>query len=121
MCHLIDGQSVGQPSQEVRGRRCRFLSGHAVSESWEDVATALDLHNDGRPNSAAAYMTVLGARAEDPWWSPAQGVVWRCSTCEEAVRDFGLDCGGPDHRGSGHAVTCSRHTADVLAWEALWS
>lgn len=97
------------------------LRSRGQGEDWEDVATALELHSDGRPDSVAAYLTVLGIREDDPWWSPARGVLWTCSTCEEAVRDYGPDCGGPDDRESGHAVTCSRHAADVLAWEALWA
>jgi hypothetical protein len=97
------------------------LRARGSGESWEDVAAALNVHNDGQPDCAAAYLTVLGVRADDPWWSPARGVVWTCSTCEEAVRDYGPDCGGPDDRESGHAITCSRHAADMLAWEALWS
>lgn len=97
------------------------LSARGAGESWEDVAQALNLWNDGCPDSVAAYLTVLGVRSDDPWWSPARGVLWTCTTCEEAVRDFGPDCGGPDDRESGHALTCSRHVADVLAWDALWA
>ncbi len=97
------------------------LRARGEGESWEDIAIALDLHSGGQPDCAAAYLTALGVRAEDPWWSPARGVAWRCTTCEEVVRDYGPESGGPDDRESGHALTCSRHAADVLAWEALWA
>lgn len=97
------------------------LRARGTGEAWEDIAEALDVRSDGRPDCVAAYLTVLGVRGDDPWWSPARGVVWTCTSCEEAVRDFGPECGGPDDRESGHAVTCSRHAADVLPWEALWA
>ena len=96
------------------------LRARGLGEAWDEIATALCLASDSRPDAAAAYLTVLGVRAGDPWWSPARGVLWTCSTCAEVVRDFGPDCGGPDDRESGHAPTCSRHTAGVMAWEALW-
>lgn len=97
------------------------LRARSVGESWQDVAIALDVQHEGGPDGTAAYLTTLGVRSEDPWWSPAHGVVWTCSTCEQAVRDYGPESGGPDDRESGHEWSCSRHVADVLAWEALWS
>lgn len=96
------------------------LHARGQGEDWPQVATALCLSHDGQPDSAAAYLTVLGVRAGDPWWSPARGVLWTCGVCEEVIRDFGPDCGGPDDREAGHAPTCTRHTSDVVAWEALW-
>lgn len=97
------------------------LRARGLGEGWDEVATALDMHNEGRPDCAAAYLTVLGMRVDDPWWSPSTGVAWTCSTCEEVVRDYGPDVGGPDDREAGHAVTCSRHAAEVVAWDALWA
>jgi hypothetical protein len=88
---------------------------------WEEVAVAMELRHAGRPDASAAYLTTLGTRSEDPWWTPARGVLWACTTCEEVVRDFGPEAGGPDDREAGHASTCSRHTGEVLAWDALWS
>ncbi len=60
-------------------------------------------------------------RAGDAWWSLSRGVLWTCSSCQEAVRDLGPDTGSPQQRESGHAPTCSRHSVDVIAWEALWA
>jgi hypothetical protein len=97
------------------------LSARGLGETWEEVASALELQSEGRPDCAAAYLTALGIRADDPWWSPSAGVAWTCLTCEEVVRDYGPDAGGPDDRESGHAVTCSRHAAEVVAWDALWA
>lgn len=97
------------------------LAARGAGETWEDVAQALMLRNGNEPDAAAAYLAALGVRQEDPWWSPARGVAWTCVTCEEVVRDFGPEAGGPDDRESGHAVNCSRHAGEVVAWEALWA
>ena len=97
------------------------LRARGSGESWEAVATALGLDSDGGPDVAMAYLMVLGVRADDPWWSPATGVQWICGSCGEAVQDFGPECGGPDDREAGHAVTCARHLAAVVTWEELWA
>ncbi len=97
------------------------LVARGAGEAWEDVAVAFGQQVGGRPDAAAAYLCVLGVRGGDPWWSPSRGVLWTCSSCEEAVRDLGPDAGSPEERESGHAPNCSRHSADVVAWEALWA
>ncbi len=128
----LTDNSEPAPLAAVRGARelalaCQRLVKHyaldarGAGETWEEVAVALGLRSDGRPDSAAAYLSVLGVGRDDPWWSPARGVVWTCTTCQEAVRDYGPECGGPDDRESGHGLGCSRHTAEVVAWEALWA
>ena len=97
------------------------LRARGAGESWESVATSLGLTTDGGPDVAMAYLMVLGARAEDPWWSPATGVKWTCRSCGEAIQDFGPECGGPDDREAGHAATCARHLAAMATWEELWA
>jgi hypothetical protein len=97
------------------------LRARGAGESWDDVARALAVESDGRPDAAAAYLTTLGVRTDDPWWSPARGVAWTCEVCEQVVRDYGPDMGSPEDREDGHAHSCSRHAADMLAWEALWA
>lgn len=130
--NTLETAAEGAPLASTRAARAldramqRLTIEHALrargaGESWDDVALALDVASDGRPDAAAAYLTTLGVRADDPWWSPARGVVWVCEVCEQAVRDYGPDMGSPDDREDGHARSCSRHAADVLAWEALWA
>lgn len=97
------------------------LRARGTGESWETVATALGLASDGGPDVTTAYLMVLGLRADDPWWSPATGVLWTCCSCGAAVQDFGPECGGPDDREAGHADTCARHLAAVATWEQLWT
>lgn len=101
--------------------RQQALLARGQGEDWEQVAAAMELRHAGEPDPSAAYLAVLGTRSEDPWWTPARGVLWRCAHCLEVVRDFGPDVGGPDDRESGHASTCGRHTGEQLAWDALWS
>ena len=97
------------------------LRARGVGESWEAVATTLDLTAEAGPDVVTAYLMMLGNRLDDPWWSPSTGVTWTCSSCEESIRDFGPECGGPEDREAGHAATCSRHLAAVAAWDALWT
>ncbi len=97
------------------------LAARGAGEAWEDVAVALGQRVGGQPDAAAAYLRVLGVPAGGTWWSPSRGVLWTCSSCEEVVRDFGPEAGGPEDRESGHAPDCSRHSADVVAWGALWA
>ena len=97
------------------------LLARGAGESWRDLAMALGLEADGSPDVHATYLLLLGSRDDDPWWSPATGVLWLCTACEEAVRDFGPDCGGPDDRESGHAPTCARHLRALTEWKAQWS
>lgn len=97
------------------------LRARSAGDDWLAVADALELTDGESPDAAAAYLAVLGVRSDDPWWSPARGVVWTCTCCESVVRDFGPDGGGPAEQEAGHAPTCSRHAADVVAWEALWA
>lgn len=101
--------------------RMHALRARGQGEDWAEVAVALEARHGGQPDASAAYLTVLGTRSDDPWWTPARGVLWTCSTCEEVVRDFGPEVGGPDDRESGHATTCARHTGEQIAWDALWA
>lgn len=110
---------LGQELQQQL--RQQALLARAHGEDWTEIASALELRHSGEPDPSAAYLTVLGTRSDDPWWTPARGVLWTCATCEEVVRDFGPEVGGPEDREAGHAITCSRHTAEQLAWEALWT
>ncbi|MCU1691884.1 MAG: hypothetical protein JWM64_975 [Frankiales bacterium] len=112
-------RQLGHELQEQLRLQALRARGHG--EEWEEIAAAMDLRHGGRPDASAAYLTALGTRSDDPWWTPARGVLWTCTTCEEVVRDFGPQVGGPEDRESGHATTCSRHTGEQLAWEALWS
>jgi hypothetical protein len=96
------------------------LRARGAGEGWDEVAVALGLVDEDRPDCMAAYLAVLGVRADDPWWSPARGVSWTCASCGARVRDFGPECGGPDDRETGHEPTCSRHRSELAAWEAMW-
>lgn len=129
---LLVTATVPQPLPAVGAARSllaalrRELVKHALAargsgESWEGVASALQLTRDGGPDGLCAYLTLLDGRGEAPWWSPAHGVLWTCSSCGASVRDYGPESGGPDNRESGHASTCPRHSADVRAWEVLWA
>lgn len=98
------------------------LQARGAGEGWDEIAVALELTAVGdRPDALAAYLTVLGVRADDPWWSPARGVEWRCRSCAQVIRDFGPECGGPDDSEAGHAPSCSRHNADLSAWMEMWT
>lgn len=101
--------------------RCQALRARGDGEGWAEIAVALELNDDGRPDASAAFLTVLGPRNDDPWWTQVSGVRWTCTSCEEVVRDFGPEVGGPDDRETGHASTCARHTGEIVAWDALWS
>lgn len=119
---LASIRAARELAHELQGQiRQHALVARGHGEDWTEVAVALELRHGGRPDPSAAYLTVLGTRSEDPWWTPARGVLWTCSTCEEVVRDFGPEVGGPGDCESGHAVTCARHTAEQLAWDALWA
>jgi hypothetical protein len=121
-----DPLAAARASQDLLGSIQRLVRENALKargrgENWWRIASALSLLPEGRPDSAAAYRTVLGAHPDERWWTADWSVIWTCSTCGEAVRELGPDFGGPDERESGHAATCSRHAADVRAWEALWA
>ncbi|MDQ3579569.1 MAG: hypothetical protein M3443_18625 [Actinomycetota bacterium] len=85
--------------------------------TWERVAELLGLpeeHDDGGSAAERAFDFVAPTVL---FRSPTTS--WRCTSCDRVVTDHG-PWNHPSDNERGHASTCTRHNAEIAAYEAKW-
>lgn len=88
----------------------------SIGHTWQQIGEMLQLpHIDGPPAEAAFEYFTGGAVS---YSTPTFG--WRCldAGCGNMITDRGPYDSHPDDCESGHASTCTRHAADLAAWQA---
>ncbi|MFG1635624.1 hypothetical protein ACGFKX_12405 [Pseudonocardia alni] len=98
----------------------------AAGRSWDEVGAALDLPSgEFRPVGEAAFDWLVCGRVPDPEPDGVRSfrtpcAYWRCSTCDGLVTDHGPFEGNPANSEDGHVKGCTRHAAEVQAWNEGW-
>lgn len=94
----------------------------AAGRSWDQIADALDITTDEvAAVGEAAFDWLVCGQAPDPEPDGVRSfrtpcAYWRCLTCDGLVTDHGPFEGNPANSEDGHAKGCTRHAADVQAW-----
>lgn len=87
----------------------------SAGHSWQQVGEMLQLPDTDRstPEAAFEYFTGTGESYSTPTFG------WRCPDpgCGNMITDYGPYNYHPDDCESGHAPTCTRHAADLAAWQ----
>ena len=101
-------------------------SARGAGRSWDEIGAVLSLPTGGVPVGEAAFDWLVCGRVPDPerdgirsFRTPS--AYWRCSTCDGLVTDHGPFEGNPANSEDGHTKGCTRHRAEVQAWNDGWA
>ncbi len=96
--------------------RAHARAARAAGLSWAQIAGALGCKRDRGTSPAGEAFARLASDLGSG--SPSFG--YTCRSCDQAVVDYGPECGHPEDAERGHAGGCARLAAAVAEWGRQW-